>query len=72
MSFQLSLLWGINQKERYLKALKREEYRLSENIKRLAWVSISTDDRLVSSVILLREVGYFSLGKEKQLVLTMS
>ena len=72
VSFQLSLLWGINQKERYLKALKREEYRLSENIKRLAWVSISTDDRLVSSVILLREVGYFSLGKEKQLVLTMS
>ena len=33
------------------------------------WVSISTDDQRVSSVILLREVGYFSPWKEKQLAL---
>ena len=35
-------------------------------------ISISTDDRRNVSVILLREVGYFSPRKKKHLVLMMS
>ena len=37
----------------------------------LAGVSISTDDQRNASIILLREVGYFSPQKKKQLVLMM-